>query len=58
MSFLESVCSYITPASVCIYLAVHVLLYYICITVQSAHLINADKELNKKYACFARTDTD
>lgn len=39
-----------------IYIVIHLLTYIICIKINSRHLINADKELNKKYECFARTD--
>lgn len=56
MGLLDTLEYYITPTTVTIYLAIHVLTYIMCITIGSKHLINADPELNKKYAPFARTD--
>ena len=56
MGLLETLCSYITPTTVAVYLIIHVLTYIIFITIGSKHIINASPELNKKYAPFARTD--
>lgn len=56
MGILETLLSYVTPTTVAIYVIVHVLTYVIFITIGSRHIINADPELNKKYAPFARTD--
>lgn len=57
MSLIESLCEWITPTTVAIYIIIHVLTYVVCISIQSKHIMNADPELNKRFPCFARSDT-